>query len=427
MKKVISIILALLFIFTLFTGCGSQEKPQGTSLSNAEDKQIELSILSFMGEGTKKDTLKLLADNYMAAHSNVTISIQDLDMGSFMSVLQTRISAGDAPDLIMGSPMNCKYLIEADQILDISDVDFIKDMSASSLAGCTIDGKVYGLPIDIYVSGCFYNKDLFDQYHLTAPTTRTEYLNIIKTFEDAGMTPFVRPYKDANNVTCDWQTLINPLISQTGNTNYFYDLMYNGKKFVDSPESRKSFELFKEYLDCKSDDDIGTDSSVARQKFAAGQYPMMIDGSWCIGDVISSNPNINIGLFPVPVSDVPEENTLTIGTDDAFMVSKQSQNSDTAIDFLRYFNSEEGTNLWANGAVAITCVTPTVASSLPAVFNDVFALQDAGRTANADPFGWLEGECYDKFNMDIQLFAAMKDRDVQSFLEQLDTDFGHNG
>ncbi len=427
MKKGIRIILTFAIVLTLLAGCGSQEKAGETSGSSEAEEKVELSLLSFMGEGSKKDTLKLLADNYMAAHSNVTISIQDLDMASFMSVLQTRISGGDAPDLIMGSPVNSKYLIEADQILDISDVDFIKNMSPSSLAGCTIDGKIYGLPIDIYASGCFYNKDLFEQYHLTAPTTRTEYLNIIKTFEEAGITPFVRPYKDANNVTCDWQTLINPLITQTGNTNYFYDLMYNGKKFVDSEESRKSFELFKEYLDCKSDDDIGTDASVARQKFAAGQYPMMVDGSWCIGDIISNNPDIHFGLFAVPVSDIPEENTLTIGTDDAFMVSKQSQHPDVAIDFLRYFNSEEGTNIWANGAVAITCVTPTVSTSLPAVFDDIFALQEAGLTANADPFGWLEGECYDKFNMDIQLFAAMEDRNVQAFLEQLDTDFGHNG
>ena len=59
----------------------------------------------------------------------------------------------------------------------------------------SVGEKVYGVPVDRSIAGVFYNKDMFDEYQLKAPTTLSEFNEIIRTFEEQGVVPFVRAYK----------------------------------------------------------------------------------------------------------------------------------------------------------------------------------------------------------------------------------------
>ncbi len=418
MKKLLSLILTAALAGAALCGCAP--KTENSSAPGAEKTTI--SVLSYMGEGSKRTAFKALADAYTAQHPEVEFSIQDLDMGSFMNMLQTRISGGEAPDLIMGTAIGNRHLIEAGQLLDLTEEDFIRAMDPKDLASGTVEEKVYSLPVDWCIMGTFYNKDLFAQYGLSVPKTYTEFMDIIHTFEAAGIVPFTRPYKDANNVTCDFCTQWYPLLECTKNYSYFMDIQSGEKKFSDFPESRQAFDQFKERLDCASDDDIGTDASVSLQLFASGKYPMHINGSWAVGDIIANNPDGNFGVFATPISDDERENLLYQATDDSWMVSSQTKHKEEVLDFMRFMTSQEGVDLWAQQAVALTYIPASSDGMLPPVMQDIVAIAKADRTMNADKFLYFTGEAYDKFNMDCQLFAAMDDRDVDKILEQLDND-----
>lgn len=438
MKKITCLLLALVLALGLLAGCtgadagGEAEEPAAPAEDSGaaseapaegEEGEVDISVLSYMGEGSKRTALKMITDAYSEAHPGVTFTIQDLDMGNFMSMLQTRMAAGDAPDLIMGAAMYNTHLIEAGQLMDLTGESFVEKTGADALSASTIDGKVYSLPIDWSIMGVFYNKDMFAEYNLEEPTTYAEFITAIETFVDAGIVPFTRAFKDANNVYCDFSTQWYPILERNQDLEYFQKIQSGEKKFSDFPESREALELFAERLSYPSDDDLGTDASVSLQRFAAGEYPMHIDGSWAVGDIIANNPDGNFGVFATPISDNVEENLMYLCTDDAWMVSSQTQHKDVVFDLLDFMVSNEGLEMWANNAVALTFIPTENEPTLPPLMQDIKAVYDAGNTMNIDKYPYFTGEAYDRFNKNIQLFVSMEDRDVDTFLAQLDSEF----
>ena len=56
-----------------------------------------------------------------------------------------------------------------------------------------------------------------------------------------------------------------------------------------------------------NDDAFGTSWDSAQQMVANGEAAMCIHGSWAVDGISSYNPDINLGVFPMPVSENPEE------------------------------------------------------------------------------------------------------------------------
>ena len=48
---------------------------------------------------------------------------------------------------------------------------------------------VYKRQLEYHVEMTWYNKEIFEQYNLTPPTTMDEWLNVCKTLKDNGITP----------------------------------------------------------------------------------------------------------------------------------------------------------------------------------------------------------------------------------------------
>lgn len=418
MKKWIGIILIAAMTAVLTAGCGGK--------NNADDESgdgITLEAISFMGEDTKRDGFDQVVKAYEKEHPGVKINVQHLDYGTFTTTLQTRIGAGDAPDLIFGTSILNQELVKSGQIEVLNDYDILDQFTEDQLACMTIEGNTYGVPLDQMVIGVFYNKDMFEEYHVEVPTTLSEFSEVCKTFEDAGVIPFIRPYKDAAYIQYDLDTQLYALIDKTGYTDFFTDLESGKVKFTDSEEMREGLELFAERLSYLSGDDLGTDPAVSSQQFAEGQSPMYINGSWVVGDIAASNPDGNFGIFTVPISDIPEENKMYAAVDDAWMVSSESTHKEEAIDFLKFMTSDEGLEIWAKTAKAIP-INGMEIEGLTPLLEDVSKVIAEGQTVNVDKYIFFSGEATDKFNKIMQLFV--NDPDVDKTLEQMEQEIQAN-
>jgi len=136
-----------------------------------------------------------MADEYMAAHPNVTIEITVLENEAFKTKITTVMQSGNPPDIFQswgGGGMN-EY-VKAGLLKDIT-ADLEKDgwkdtFSPGALGVFSYDGKFYGVPRDMGAVGFWYNKDLFAQAGIEAPpTTWSEFLEVVKTLKAAGITP----------------------------------------------------------------------------------------------------------------------------------------------------------------------------------------------------------------------------------------------
>ena len=135
-----------------------------------------------------------MADEYMAAHPNVTINITVMENEAFKAALQTNLQAGDVPDLFQSwGGGGLREQVAAGLVQDITDAsrpEFIGDLNAGAVGLYNVDGEQYGIPFNLGMVGFWYNKDLFAQAGITAPpATWEEFLTDVQTLKDAGITP----------------------------------------------------------------------------------------------------------------------------------------------------------------------------------------------------------------------------------------------
>jgi raffinose/stachyose/melibiose transport system substrate-binding protein len=138
-----------------------------------------------------------LADAYMADHPSVTIEITLPESSPYKSRLRTVMQAGDPPDIFHswgGDEMNA--FAEAGLLKDITeDLDADKGAWRNTfgrgvLGLYAFDGAHYGVPWDAGMVGIWYNKALFARAGIHAPpATWAEFLDIVRTLKDAGITP----------------------------------------------------------------------------------------------------------------------------------------------------------------------------------------------------------------------------------------------
>lgn len=417
MKKRMSVILVIAMTVLMAAGCGEKKD------AKEDENTTTLEAISFMGEDTKRDGFAQVAEAYEKSHPGVKINVQHLDYGTFTTTLQTRIGADDAPDLIFGTAILNQELVKSGQIEVLNDYDILEQFTDEQRACMTIEGNTYGVPLDQMVICAFYNKDMFEKYDVKVPETLSEFYTACETFEDAGIVPFIRPYKDAAYIQYDLDTQLYALIDKAGKTDFFTDLESGKTSFVDSVEMREGLELFAKRLSYLSGDDLGTDPAVSSQLFAEGKSPMYINGSWVVGDIIANNPDGNFGIFSVPVSDDPEDNKMYAAVDDAWMISSKSKHKEEAADFLEFMTSDEGMQIWSETAKAIPLKSMET-EGFPALLEEVSAYVEKGHTVNVDKYVFFSGEATDKFNKNMQLFV--NDPDVDKTLEQLDKEFQTN-
>ncbi len=399
------------------TEAAASEQEQGAS-----NEKVKLLLMHYAAEETKRSGIDAWVQSVEAQYPEIEIEVQAVTpWAQFASSLQTRIAAGDAPDIFMGKPSQFIQLVEAGQVMELTGASYLDSLTDVDRSMVSVDGKVYGVPIDRSIAGVFYNKDIFAQYDLTAPATLEEFNQIIKTFEDNGIVPFVRAYKDNIYPRVDFDSSFGSLVAKEDEG--FYEKIQSGeKKFSDYPMFELQADIYAKRLMTIRDDDLGTDAARANQLFASGQYPMCITGSWAIGDIRKNNPEGNFGFFTTPWSDNPEENTLPIGVDTAFMASAQTKHPEEVEKFFTHLTSPEGVKQWSDNAKAPTMIA-VEADNLDPIFEDMNAIIQSGRVVSKDSYPYFSGEYKSKFESDLQLFAATPEIGASGLIEMLEKDF----
>ncbi len=113
-----------------------------------------------------------LADEYTAAHPNVTVNITVLENEAFKTKLTTLLQAGTPPDLFQSwGGGGLREQQTAGLVKDITaDVSsWASEINPGALGMYQVDGKQYGIPFDLGMVGFWYNKSQFAKAGITAP------------------------------------------------------------------------------------------------------------------------------------------------------------------------------------------------------------------------------------------------------------------
>ena len=303
------------------------------------------------------------ADEYQAAHPNVTIEITVLENEAFKSKLTTVMQSGDPPDLFQswgGGVMN-QYAdagLLKDITPDLAQNGWGASFGPGALAVYSYNGKNYGVPRDFGMVGFWYNKDLFAKAGIQAPpATWTDFLSDVKTLKTAGIMPIALGEKDKWPGAFWWEYLAVRLGGQAA----FTAAVTRKGAFTDPPfidAGQKLADLVA--LQPFQDGFLGAVFNDESALMGNGKAAMELMGQWAEGNqndqsVDKKGIGDKLGWFPFPTLDGEKGNpTDALGGGNGFIVGKNA--TPEAVDFLRYLTSVDAQRDEAKIGMAVPVV-----------------------------------------------------------------------
>lgn len=338
MKKLFILMSVLVSVFVI-TGCENNED---------DLREVELDVfMSFPRFQEQFENYFELFEQKMLEEENIIVKI-NLEMPSSdtaQQLLQARLSSDDAPDVYtLHAIADIPDYYEAGYLADLSDAEFTETVYDSVLESVTYDGKIVALPLESLAWGYLYNKDIFAQYDLTPPQTLSEMETVVNTLNANDQTPFLLAFQES------WIPQLMMALSLGGMINSeepnFIENMNNGTgSYADIDEV---FGIIDLIMENGTDKAFETGGAAGSADFANGEAAMWVQGPWMSGSILDVNPDMNIGLAPLPVTNDPDTTMINLSTSTSLGVSPTSENKDIAIKLVNFIlDAEHSSDLFA--------------------------------------------------------------------------------
>ncbi|MFQ5795228.1 MAG: ABC transporter substrate-binding protein [Candidatus Bipolaricaulia bacterium] len=224
----------------------------------------------------------------------------------YNSVLNIALQAGRGPDifLVRTNPMPALYA-RAGLVMPLDDrIPILAEYSQVSREAVSYRGQIYAIPTSIQTLQIFYNTEIFERFDLREPSTWDELLEIARTLQTNGVTPFFVAGREA------WMwMLIHEVIGASFLRNEWTEQLVAGQvnftdeKFVDS------LRMLLELVPYFQPDFMATNDMDQATAFANGEVAMIFGGIERLTLHRLINPEIEgkIGMFLAPPRDRSQE------------------------------------------------------------------------------------------------------------------------
>lgn len=363
MKKIISIIVSLCIVVSLFASCN-----RGNS-NNSTQKVTTIRYLNFKPEIA--NSYERIAEAY-EKETGIKLIVETAASGNYEQTLTAKMGTKEAPTLFqINGPKG--YANWKNYCADLSDTDLYKHLVDKSLA-VTVDGKVYGIPYVVEGYGIIYNEEITDKYFaLSDKSTSYNSMDEINSFsslkalvedmqKNADKLGIKGVFASTSLKTGEdwrWHThLANiPIYYEFKDNNV--DLTGDKTKTVEFKYSDNFKNIFDLYINNSVTDRklLGSkivDESMA--EFSLGQCAMVQNGNWAWSQISGVKGNVvkqeNIKYLPIYMGLNGEENQgLCIGTENFFAINSKASEAEqkATADFIYWlFSSETGKNFVIN-------------------------------------------------------------------------------
>ncbi len=385
-----SILLSLLVVLSLAVACApTPAAPTAAPPTEAPTKapeKVKFTWWHIQTAETEKALWQRLADEYMAAHPNVTIEITVMENEAFKAKMTTVMQSGNPPDLFQswgGGVMNeyakAGLLKDITSYLDADGGAWRATFSPGALGVYSFEGKNYGVPRDMGMVGFWYNKDLFAQAGIQEPPkTWTELLDVVKKLKAAGITPIALGEGDKWPGAFWWEYLAVRIGGKAA-----FDAAYSRKgSFTDAPfveAGKKLQELIA--LEPFQEGFLGATWGDEATLMGNGKAAMDLMGQWAPGafadnSVDKKGLGDKAGWFPFPVVEGGAGDPAdALGGGNGFVVGKNAPPE--TVDFLKYISSVDSQREQAKIGLSV----PVVKGAEDALTDPLLKLVQQGAAA----------------------------------------------
>ena len=414
------------------------------------DPKAPLEVVIFNGGlGTKYATdVDIPSYNKSWPDSKVTYSNTE----QIATVVQPRINAGDAPDMINNSGSNLMdmgALVAAGQAQELTDLwaapslDIAGKTVKDTLVPGTIeqgefDGKSYALNYAYTVFGIWYNQKLWAKNGWTPPKTWADFTALCEKIKAAGMTPY--GYAGANASYYQYLVILTSA-AKIGGPDVLknIDNLEDGAWTTDAVKQAAAAwaEIGAKYSNKSFLGNRHTEVQLQQDQDKVAMYP---SGSWLENEQAADTPSgFEYAVMPVPsvtAADKLPATAIYAAAGEIYFVAAKGKNPRGGMEYLRHMLSKAGaigftqltkTLTVVQGATDGLTISPGLTSSnamLKAAGSDYFAfrfdtwykkLDDEARAATNELM--FNGGDAEKFVTRMQKVAdaVKKDSSIKKF------------
>jgi multiple sugar transport system substrate-binding protein len=276
---------------------------------------------------------KMVAD--WNAQSAVKVQLDYVPPNEYLSgtKLPTAFASGQGPDLFVISPGDFLRYYNGGVLLDLTPFispEALADFPDGIIASRKVDGKIYGIPMELELMAFFYSKKAFDDAKLNENDVPTTWADLI----DLGK-KLTTPAR-------------NGLLFETAPSYYqnftWYPFMWEGGGEFQTPDGKSAFKSPGVVQALKLWQDTINMGIAPRQvtgggwdlvpNLAAGTCAIQNCGIWGISALANNAPNFEYGIFKLPVP--PGGKYVTSGGGWAFVANAKGKDPETAGKFIAW-------------------------------------------------------------------------------------------
>ncbi len=346
-KKIMALVIALCMIFVAFTACTSDEKAEPNETQTKEEKVEKETISGEIEFFTYRDDL--VSSSYpvwleVFNKEYPEISVELATVKDFDNALRVKLASGDVPDVFTVEGVRYSDAQRAEYMLALDEVfpDLVGNWIGNDANKNSDDGMTYALTVGLQGIGLAYNKAMFKELGLSAPTTFDEMIAAAKKIKEAGKIGFtgclapqwtMLPYSDTAQVLMEDQ---DKMLAEMAESDAPFTADNEYVQMMDLVASIRDANVWEE-------DPLSYDWESYLRDFGSGKigmaftwtntpvnYPERGDGSLALED---------IGFVPFPYDNSGSYN-VKFAPDWAVAIAKNSENMDAAKAFFGWHMGE---------------------------------------------------------------------------------------
>ncbi|WP_066400792.1 extracellular solute-binding protein [Cytobacillus eiseniae] len=401
-KKAFTSLMSLAIASGLILGGCSSKSSSDDGNKSSGDKTV-VKMMHLWPEGSSNAQYTIVDDIIKAYEDeNPTVDIQTEILGNeqYKEKIKVLSASNELPDVgITWAAGYMKPFVDGNKFTPLDDIVKKDQFVAGTLDAFSVDDSAYALPLELNITPVYYNKEIFEKYNLDAPKTYDEFLNVVKTLVDNGVTPVTLGNKDRWTGSMWYMYLADRI----GGPETLNNAINRSGSFED-PALVKAAEELANLVDMgafvKGFNGLSNDE--AKGYFMNEQAAMYLMATWELPNYTTS-PDVaqefkdKVGYFKFPTYEggKGDIDSYVGGPGVGLFVSEESKVKDEAKKFVSYLVEEWGKRSVTDAGVIPATVVDTSNGDLDQMYIDI--LNDLGSATNLTLYA------------DVQMSAAVAD------------------
>ncbi|MFC0628563.1 ABC transporter substrate-binding protein [Kribbella deserti] len=339
-------LLVTLTALTLLAACGGQDSPDAADVKVPDDPaQVQGDITYAIWDVNQQPAMQEIVKVFNQTYPNVKVSISLATFDQYFTKLKTQASSDNLPDVFWMNGPNFQLFAANEQLAPVANLAEAKNYPQALNDLYSLDGTQFGVPKDFDTIALWYNKKLFAQAGVAAPTAEW-------TWDDYKATATkLKAALGAKGIFATGDELGNqgnwyPAILSNGG-----HVIKDGKSGYGDPKAVEALQFWSDMVKQGYTPSAAQSADIrGRDRFFAGKAAMMWNGNWLVSAALKSPVKDDLAIVPLPKAPSGERKTVIHGIGN--VMSAKTKNPEASAAFLAFLAGKDAALIQAKAGAA---------------------------------------------------------------------------